>query len=530
MKQMLSTFGTGTFLSLLSFLLLAILAFQSVRQVAPPATVAAGAPGTEFSGERAMRHLELIARRPHPAGSPELVEVRGRILGALAQLGVGAELQSTKVVNNILVRLRGTGEGKAVLLVSHYDSVPVSPGAGDDGSAVAAMLETLRALRAGPPLRNDVIFLFSDGEEVGLEGAKAFVYAHPWAKDARVVLNFDARGNGGPVVMFETIGKNGWLIRQLSEAAPRPVATSLGDEIYKLLPHDTDLSIFREAGFAGLNFAFMKGASYYHSPRDTIENLDRRSLQHQGTYALSLARRFGEAELGEVGGEDAVYFNVAGRGLVHYPERWAARLGAAATLLLVGVLALGWRNKHLTPSGVWKGCAAVALNLAGALAAAGLVWWTLNAWRGRTPSEGGEFDGILLVVITCLLSGAIYVWASRKVGALSLLAGTLILWAVLAICTSLFLPGGSYLFTWPLVSGLIAAACVFAVERRETFLGPAALSVGAVPAVLLFAPVVHLSLQAFTLRSAASVVVVALPAVLVLGLLTPHLSLLNSRR
>ena len=51
--------------------------------------------------------------------------------------------------------------------MAHYDSVPFGPGAADDGAGVVTLLETARALKAGPPLKNDVIFLFTDGEEAG---------------------------------------------------------------------------------------------------------------------------------------------------------------------------------------------------------------------------------------------------------------------------------------------------------------------------------------------------------------------------
>ena len=106
-------------------------------------------------------------------------------------------------MENVLARIKGTNNSRAVLLVAHYDSVATSFGANDDGAGVVTLLETARALKSVDPLKNDVIFLFSDGEEVGLLGAKAFT-SHPWARDIVVFMNFESRGNTGPVVMFET--------------------------------------------------------------------------------------------------------------------------------------------------------------------------------------------------------------------------------------------------------------------------------------------------------------------------------------
>src|SRR4029079_1979737 len=153
-------------------------------------------------------------------------------------------------VDNVVGRLPGSASTRAVLLVAHYDSVPWTAAASDDGAGVAAILEALRALRTGPPLRNDLVVLFTDGEEAGLLGAKAFVEGHRWARGVGVALNFEARGTGGPSLMFETSAGNGRLVRELAAAAPRPTASSLFYDIYRLLPNDTDLSEFKEAGFA----------------------------------------------------------------------------------------------------------------------------------------------------------------------------------------------------------------------------------------------------------------------------------------
>jgi hypothetical protein len=83
----------------------------------------------------------------------------------------------TLEIANVAARIKGSGKAglKAVLLMAHYDSVPNAPGASDDGSGTATLLETLRALKAGPPPKRDIIALFTDGEEVGFIGARVFV-------------------------------------------------------------------------------------------------------------------------------------------------------------------------------------------------------------------------------------------------------------------------------------------------------------------------------------------------------------------
>ncbi|MCA1635274.1 MAG: M20/M25/M40 family metallo-hydrolase, partial [Acidobacteria bacterium] len=240
-------------IGLVALLFLVLLSSLAIYRLTPPAAVAADAPAAEFSSGRALKHLEVISRSPHAVGTTEHAAVRDYILRQLTALGVTPEVQKTTVVNksgnnlrvatveNILARLKGTGAGKALMLASHYDTVSISPGASDDGSSVVAMLETLRALKAGASLNNDVIFLFSDGEEIGLLGAKAFTEEHPWNKDVGLVLNFESRGATGPVIMFETSNGNGRLIREFAKVASHPTANSLAYEIYRLLPNSTDL-------------------------------------------------------------------------------------------------------------------------------------------------------------------------------------------------------------------------------------------------------------------------------------------------
>src|SRR5690606_39231039 len=114
-------------------------------------------------------------------------------------------------------------------------------------SGVATILEGVRAfLESGERPKNDIIILFSDAEELGLNGADLFVREHPWAKEVGLVLNFEARGSGGPSYMLiETNRGNAKLIEGFSRAGVQyPVANSLVYSVYKMLPNDTDLTVF----------------------------------------------------------------------------------------------------------------------------------------------------------------------------------------------------------------------------------------------------------------------------------------------
>jgi hypothetical protein len=314
----------------------------------------ASAPVGEFSAGRALETVRAIAQRPHPVGSAEHDRVRDYVLGEFSRLDIAPEIQAgigsfrryTGKVENILARLPGTaGTTRPVLLAAHYDSTRRGPGAGDDAHGVAVLLETLRALRHSAPLRNDVVFLVTDGEEDGMLGAALFVRDPLQQIEPGVILNFEARGTGGAATMFETSTPNEWLIRTLRTAVPAANATSFAYEVYRRMPNDTDLSVFKRAGLAGMNFAFIEHPEWYHRPQDDPAHLDLRSVQEQGNYALTLAREFGNQDLSRPQSGDAVYFPTRLTPLIVYSTAWVQPLA----WLTAGALALaalaGWRRR-----------------------------------------------------------------------------------------------------------------------------------------------------------------------------------------
>lgn len=534
----------------------------SLVLIRPPAPVPASSPPEVFSAERALRHLDWLAAEPHPLGSEAHTRVRERLVAQLEELGLEVELQHAEViydyarrpevtrmatVTNVLARRPGhRGSGPALALMAHYDSVPHAPGAADDGSGVIAILETLRALTHHPPLENDLLVLITDGEERGLLGAQAFVRQHPWAETVGLVLNFEARGSRGPVFMFETSEGNAPLVRALDEAASHPLANSLSYAVYRRLPNDTDLSITKAAGIPGLNFAFNDGYYHYHTAGDTPESLSPASVQHAGSYAFALTRRFGNADLGALfgngvgngeGAADATYFNTVGFHLVRYPTAWVPWLSglALALLVLVAVMALG--RGGLRTGDVLRGAGAFALQLVlsvGAVALAGAVLARFGAapdvrFRLFLARQGWLLAGYLALTFGVALS----VWGAagralpipglrRPVSAPALSLGALCGWGLLLLLATLHLPGAAYLLTWPLAAALLVHLPVVAgrgpESERESPGALLLLTAGALPGVLWLVPVVWFFFVALGVRQPA---LAMLPAALLAGLLVP---------
>jgi hypothetical protein len=227
-------------------LLLSGLAALSIAAIAPPAAAAADARPDEFSANRAFGHVEAIGSQVHPAGSAGADAVRDYLMTTLTGFGLQPRIQEAvgadgalsgpygmARVHNVIALLPGTAPTGRVVMFAHYDSVQVSFGGNDDGAGVSTLLETARAVLAGPRPTNDIVFLFTDAEEACLCGAEAFVGQDPLAAGGGVALNFESRGTTGPTIMFETSRGNAATVDLYGGAVPFPVATSFAVEVYR---------------------------------------------------------------------------------------------------------------------------------------------------------------------------------------------------------------------------------------------------------------------------------------------------------
>ena len=533
-----SSLTTETAQLVMSCLFLALCVMFVIHQQRGPDAVPADAPQTDFSSGRAMQHLKVIAAKPHPSGSMAQAELRDYLLSTLSNLGLQPEIQASVAVRktadgelagsvkNIVAYLKGTeAGGKAILLVAHYDSVANSYGASDDGSGVAAILETMRALKAGPALKNDVVALLTDGEESGMMGARAFVAEHPLVKKIGLVLNFEARGSRGPVLMFETSARNGLLITELNRSAPYPFANSFMYDIYKRLPNDTDLSIFKNAGLPGLNFANIEGAAHYHTLNDSLQAVDERSIQHHGSYALNLTRHFGNLNLSNLKTNESVYFDILGSFLIVYSVAWAIPLGICVLALFVGLNIFGWRKGQLTVRGIGLGLIAFLLTVVAAAGAVTISWRGIRALHtDYTALSNPLVYAIGFVALALATACAMYFWLSRYTSGKNLLAGALSWWVIFMVLASVFLPGASYLFTWPLLFGVLALAFNMATASRAKPHPAASLLVFwlcALPGIVLLTSITYALFQGLALAQPAVLIV---PVIL---LCSPLLSLIR---
>lgn len=527
---------------------LALLVAASFQHLNTPPPLPANADASAFSAMRAMRHVHELARAPHPIGTPENAEVREYLIGQINALGFKAQIQTGTLFDshenrignphNILVLIPGQTQGqpqeKALMLAAHYDSAYPSPGAADNAASVGAILEAMRALKSGAPLKNDLIVLLTDGEEAGLLGAKLFIEHHPWAKKVGLALNFEYRGNTGPIWMFETSAGNANLVSGWLRSTPRPLGNSLLYEIYRHMPNATDASIFKTAGLPVLNFAAGEGYTDYHTELDRADRLDPSTLQHQGDTMLALARHFGNMSLNGLVGSNSVYFDVPGIGVVHYSEELTRAFGLGLLALAVTMAVLAVRSGQARTLALVGGIPVFALTGVVVVAASQLLWYlvTLAHPQYRLLLHGSTYNAgwylgaalALSVALFALIQRLLEKWFRR----LELAGGALLAITLGALASTLWVPGGSFVFLWPTAPFLLAIG--FLCTRRGRAVSAntrlALLLAASAPGLILLAPVIHFAYYALTPSMiAAAIAIVALQ----LGNLSLLLSAIGGR-
>ena len=496
------------FQPLISFFLIIGLVYLSFSSLMPKSGTPASISETKFSTERALIHLREITKAPHYIGTEEHARVREYIVEQLNGLGLKTEIQEGFIMNpkwksldkpkNILAKIKGSGNGKSLLLLSHYDSaLTPSFGASDAGSGVVTILETIRAFQASAKTpTNDIIILFTDAEEVGLDGARLFVKNHPWAKNVGIALNFEARGSGGPSNMIvETNSGNKNLINAFMEADVKfPVASSLMYSIYKMLPNDTDSTVLRQGGdIDGFFFAFIDDHFDYHTANDNFENLDRNTLQHQGEYLLPLVHYFADADLSSLkSSEDHVYINVPILKMISYPFAWIIPMLILAISVFTILIVYGLNKKVLSGKTIARSFVPFLL----AFVSCGLIGfygWKLLLVLYPQYSEiqhGFTYNGHTYISFFVLVSLAIlfgvYHRYSKKTNVASLLIAPLIFWLLINVIVAIYLKGAAF-FIIPVFLGLLSLWILIRQEKPNLIL---MVIIGAL-AIFMFVPLIQ---------------------------------------
>ncbi len=454
-----------------------ILSVITIKQTGPITVQPTDTDG--FSAVNAMTHLNVMASEIHHMGTKENRKVKNYILKEFEKLDIPTELfigyakqhwgsGYTRIgrTENIIATIKGKSQGKAVMVVGHYDSVLSSPGAADDIHSVACILEIAKLLKKEEH-ENDIIFFITDGEEAGLFGAKAFTEQED-VSHIGVLLNYEARGNSGASMSFEWSEGNSWLVRQLKKVATRPVANSMSFEIYKNLPNDTDFTYFKKAGLNGINHAFIDGFSYYHNPADTPENINQKSVQHTGTNMLALTKHFANTDLSETKTHNATFFNFLGF-LVVYPSAWDLGILVLALAFIAFLLFRSFRKDIINIKSFGLSFLMILVSvIASALLSIGLSKVLFALYPQYEIFYAGQFYNHKWYLLTCigisiLISSLCLKKTVLSSNPSSFKAAALLFLGSLSIAFYIFIPTATYFILYP----MIALSIYFLVTTRS---------------------------------------------------------------
>ncbi|MGL1921576.1 MAG: M20/M25/M40 family metallo-hydrolase [Hyphomicrobiales bacterium] len=374
----------------------------------------------QFNGQNAFEILNQLMPNdePHPTGSVANKKVRDRIMALLKKFNLEPFIQTRKqcslfssrcvTIENIIATRKGTSSGDALMLVVHYDSKKRAPGAGDDMAAVATLLENVHQLAQATPTKNDIIFLFTDGEELGMIGATAFAKHHALMKTVGLVANFEARGSSGPSLLFETGATSGDAIAHFIKFSKAPSGSSLFSEIYDRMSNNTDFTIFKDMGVNGLNFAFTGSPRHYHTALDNIENLNKNSLQHQGQNQLDVIRAFGDQDLSQYSSTskqavDRVFFDVFSVIYFDWSITTSWIIIGIIILVFIYLLVVSYKNKQVSIGKIIASVPVALLSIIALVASAYLLTWPLAIWSGLNGLDHAAPYASRLSLLLCTI-------------------------------------------------------------------------------------------------------------------------------
>lgn len=540
-----------------------------------PSVKSETAPATVFSAERADDDLRAVASQPRSIGTPAHAETVDTIRSRLADMGVESGIVEDVVarpdfnqvfagrLTNIIARIPGTNSSGAVLLLAHFDSVPTSLNANDGGLGVATLLETVRAIQAGPAMENDILLWFGDADETTSMNTR-ILQQHPWFDDVEVGFAFEGIGADGPSLLtyagqgdpdpddpVPAVGENegfglanphlstdnGLWLREALDVVPHPVvALAFNDPALAAGP-DLGTTMWG-SDIGGVSFAQIGDSSGYHTDLDNPDNVSLASLQDAGDTSLALTRHFGDFDFDEAetaGG--LIAFNVLPGRVVTYSTSWAVPLALLLTAALGAVLTIGIRRHRLTITGILAGIGLTILSLIAVVVVVMVVSTVLQPdvhFARNAYSSGWRF--LLVGTLTLAVVSAVFAAAARFVDReqtrTALAAGPLVVLTLIAIVTATALSSLSYVVVWPTLAGV--AFLGWRVRSGPPPTNPwavtAALSAVGFIVMLGAVPVVYLLGAGLSISQPMFAALVAFIAALLAVLLVPHFQHLAGER
>lgn len=228
--------------------------------------------------------------------------------------------------SNILIKIQGKNKHnkEGLLLSAHFDSVPTSHGATDDGKGIVSILALLDYYSKHQPERT-IILNLNNNEEFGLLGAYTF-FDHPWSNMTKYFINLEGTGTGeGNSIMFRT--SNVLTANTYKNAViDHPFGNSVFQQGFKqgLIHSETDYKVYESNGLLGWDIAFYKPRSLYHTVRDNVQYTSKAALWNMLWTTWQLCDYISTNAIKEDGtsNDPAVFFDVFGYIFFAFSARW----------------------------------------------------------------------------------------------------------------------------------------------------------------------------------------------------------------
>ncbi|MCL2342727.1 MAG: M28 family peptidase [Firmicutes bacterium] len=475
---------------------------------------------SRFNVQNMIDDDKVLSQDIHSVAAQDaLAANRAYLVQRLADLGMNPQIltypdvqsvyiNETIPINDIYAATPGNFSSY-ILLVAHYDSSPGhrsaedsgSHGAADDAYGCTAILELSRLIMEDArqaALVNGIKVLFTDDEETNMAGSEDAARDPKVMENVSCVLNLEARGVRGPVVMFETSKNNAALIN-LYAKAKNPYTYSLATAVYRVMPNDTDFTNFTAQGYSGLNFANLETLYYYHNHNDNFSNINADTMRQYGDNIYPMLREFttniaySDVNWAKAGSDSTAFSILPGGVMIVYSSAVGMILLAAMLLAVALMLFFAAQKKLLKQTLLW---AAKWLGAALGAAALGVLVSFIVSWVSGIPFKityipNVSYAGVLIivtVVLVALIMSFLAFRSARKGGdPAAMLAGGVALQAALTLVFTFVLPGGAFLFLFP---AIIFALSAILLLRSKFGRVPAAL--GIFYTVLLFTPLLML--------------------------------------
>jgi hypothetical protein len=296
-------------------------------------------------------------------------------------------------------------------------------------------------------------------------------------------------------MLMEVNQGNAAMVAGFIKANPKfPVSNSLMYSIYKMLPNDTDLTVFREEGkIQGFNFAFIDNHFNYHTAQDDFNHLSPKTMEHQGTYLVPLLNHFSNADLATLNStDDKVYFNMPFK-FISYPFSWILPMVLIGFGLLFLFVFIGIGKHILLMKEIMKGF----IPLLGSLIIAGLIsfiGWKLvlhfypqyNDILQKFTYNGHDYI-YAFVSLTLAICFLFYQSKAKRNPEMNQMVAPLFLWLFLNVGLALKLPGAGFLII-PVIASTLMLGFYVLTQKSSWFLN----CLLAIPTLIIIVPFIQM--------------------------------------